>query len=198
MSSPENSIDQATPDFKEQVLATLKTEKVITVKTEDPRVEISITQLPNNRIKVTAREAVQKTLLGTISSPNEKESQHRPLKVEGAKAFGLKNSQVASQILKVINSIEGRPEIEVVPHYELIRFYILEGYVPVSRKNQSGHPVDKELQKLFTGLVEFQKKLNQGWNPSYDIWSLPKTILKLDPPAAKQYWNSILKAVDES
>ena len=184
-------LDFENPDFKSETLAALEKHGHVHVDIGEPDIEVSIHSRDKNRLRVTAKSIVNQKIIGTISSPNEKDKNHRPLKVTGAKEVGLKNSLVAKQILAVLNSLEGTPNIEIVPHYELIRFYIKEGYVPIRRINQSKHTVDPELEKLFEGLVEFQSELNQGHNPSYDIWKLPKTILEKNPIAAKKYWEKI-------
>ena len=107
---------------------------------------------------------------------------HRPLEVFNANENYTK-VDIAKILWQLINLIEKRiPKEENVSGYDLICFYIREGYLPVERG------------KNFNLLkVELKNYLNNKNNKSYHFNRnlLPTTKLKYNPEEAEKYWQEL-------
>lgn len=114
---------------------------------------------------------------GRIMSPNQNKM-HRDLEVKRL-VQGYEKGSVGHLLLSVINQLEGVLEEENVKGYDLIIFYIREGYVPESRSCG--------LDDLKKELVHYLK----SGKPKPNRQLLPNTKLKRNPEAAAAYWKEL-------
>ena len=110
---------------------------------------------------------------------------HRYLKVERS-VEGMAKGALAHKILAIINAVEEQIPEENVRGYDMIIFYIREGYVPDEPKFETS---------LINELVVFlkRKKARQGSITGMERIMLPLVNLKFNPDAAKSYWEKLLE-----
>lgn len=120
-------------------------------------------------------------MLGEIRSSFDDEEPHRYLRVDNT-TKRLKKGYIGHILLDLINRLEIPLEEENVSGYDLIIFYIREGYVPAKRKGG--------LTSLNRELVDYlRKKANKEPIDMVAIKnSVPATTLRFEPDAAQAYW----------
>lgn len=121
----------------------------------------------------------KKKLLGITTSPKYNPS-HRYLEAKES-ISDYKRGRIAHVLLSVISDLEGGYlEREEVKGYDLIIFYIREGYFPLRRQSFVGM---KGLKEELANYLENKE--------NFDRDSLPTTILAYGPKKAQAYFEEL-------
>ena len=157
---------------------------ILNVGQPDLHIEVGIKTDEDSGNRICAYSRTK--LIGEVRSAINSTSLHRYLLVEeGTDKF--EKGMIAHLILGLINCIESPLPYEHVRGYDLIIFYIREGYMPVSR--------DSDWESLESELVEYMLFRPLFREP--ERRRLPLTKLKLNPAEAENYWNRLISLTAE-
>jgi len=98
----------------------------------------------------------------------------------------LKKWEIAKIILDIINRLEGVLKEENVRRYNLINFYLHEGYVPVKRQDDKDEYKNFGVEELKYELVEYLHTKEKGLEFSYKE-AIPITTMEYNPEKALEY-----------